>query len=79
MKNKSVSVLAWHELTDMKWVPCGILDSLSVQFEHINEITFLMPDLQVSQLLINSHKLKQELNRNSLLILCAFNVFSMKP
>ena len=39
MKNKSVSVLAWHELTDMKWVPCGILDSLSVQFEHINEIT----------------------------------------
>jgi len=39
----------------------------------------LMPGLQVSQLLINSHKLKQELNRNSLLILCAFNVFSMKP
>jgi len=34
-------------------------------------------NFQVSQLQINSHKLKKEFTRNSLLILYLFNVFSV--
>jgi len=38
---------------------------------------FFCPNVQVSQLLINPHKLKHEVAKNSLLILYIFDVFSM--
>jgi len=62
----------------MKSVLCSILDSHSVQLiKHVNERPFFCPNFQVSQLLINSHILKHEVARNTLLILYIFNVFFM--
>jgi len=64
--------------TNIKLVPCSILNFLSVQLlKHLNEIPSFCPNFQASQLLINSHKIKHEVARNILLILYIFNVFSM--
>jgi len=37
----------------------------------------VFPNFQVSQLLINSHKLRHQVTRNSVLILYTFKVFPM--
>jgi len=59
-------------------MPCSILDSHSVQLiKYTNEMPFLRPHLQVTQILINSHIQKHEVTRSSLLILYIFNMFSM--
>jgi len=58
-------------------VSCSIIDSLSVQLiKYVNEMP-VSHTFQVSQLLINSHKLKHEVTGNSLLILYIFNVLSI--
>ena len=69
--------------TYRKMMPCNILHYLSVQrIKHINEIMYLLlPKFcKLSQLFINSHKVKHEDNRNTLLIyiyIYISNVFYM--